>query len=209
MRIARRLTLLCAAALAATALTATNAAAQEEAVEVINEGTLDHCSVALDNCKVHAVTADPVNAPTQIVNHSIIGERLVSECEEEFTASFNEDGTGHAFLSDNNHADDPDCTTEACAENAEREWPIENPGENAPNAGHFTVTFCLFSETTGNDSHCTVEVDIAETEEEHQYEVTASDDPCLGAGQDENEVTGHWETEVDPENFEEVEVIHQ
>lgn len=209
MRIASRLMIACAATLAASALTATNAAAQEEVVEVVNEATGNHCSVALDNCQVHAVTADPVGTPTAFINHSLFGEAVVVECNEELVVAFNEDGSGHAFLAANNHAGDPDCTTEECIDPAEQEWPITNMGENAPNAAHFTMTFCLSGETTGSDSHCTIEVDIAETATEHQYELVASDDPCLGAGQDANEVTGHWLTEADPENLDEVEIIHQ
>lgn len=190
MRIARKLFLLCAMAIAATALMATTAVAQETAVEVVEEATHDHC----DPCFVEASSI----TPSEIVSHIFGHEELASTCVDTFEAEIYEDGTGHIT---DQELDDPPvgtCTQQPCAETAaEEEWPITEAGELGPGLGHMDVRFCLSPENDPEtERHCDAEIEVVETGPHHYTLHTDQNCPItLGVS---SEVTGEWEIHDNP-----------
>jgi hypothetical protein len=149
MRIARKLVLLCAMALAAMALGAGNASAQETSVEFVEE-TGGQCNPCI-------VTAE---GESHIVS-TFTGQQ-VSKCHDVFTSEIWHDGSGHIYdwKGTNHEVVGPGCTVTPCTDPVEKEWDITAPGETGTDKGHMTVRFCLVS--GGNTVHCNAEVQVSE-----------------------------------------------
>jgi hypothetical protein len=207
MRIARKLVLLCAMALAAMALAASTASAQEEEVRITSEVGA-HC----DPCIVHAVG----EADLEFFGIP------VSTCEDEFEAELYENPEihlpdqepgeqGHVIDYDNNAATSTQCTRINCngvgEAAAESEWEMDELGETGPNEGHFHVDFCLDNKNNPNGTgvHCpSAEIHIEEEESENHHYIVSADHVCPSGVH----VIGEWNTEVDPTEHEEIEIVH-
>lgn len=203
MRLTRKLALLTTMALAAMALAATNATAQESAVEVLDEASLTHC-----NPTAKEPTCDAIHAvgSSELRGHTIFGEILASQCNDEFTAQINEDGTGHIYQISLTGAN---CERQPCTTAGEDEWPITGAGETGPNVGHMHVDFCLRNPDNGNEHHCHIEVQVSEPSL-HHYTISANTGTDVETGTDcpeNSEVVGSWETEESP--AQEIEIVHQ
>jgi hypothetical protein len=116
MRIARKLTLIAFAVVAAMAFAASSASAQ--AVEVQQEGG-PHCpavtSPTSGGCHLSAVSDD-------VISLEAFGS-LVSACNNDYEARIDEDG--HGYLTDQNLTG-PSCTTPPCVTNGVKNpWEIE------------------------------------------------------------------------------------
>lgn len=93
MRNARKLVLLALAAVAAMAFSASSASAQT--IEVFNEDTGQHCPAIVQNG--HSVSGGCAvgvssTAPVELRRHIIGIESHVADCDNRYTAIFNEDG---------------------------------------------------------------------------------------------------------------------
>jgi hypothetical protein len=188
MRIARKLALLLAMAFAAMALAASGASAQE-AVEVEHEGGA-HCDISANPCEVTAHGE----------SHLSVFGFIVSNCEDEFTASIGEDGTGHitsATLVD--HSDGGDCTRIPCngvgESPAEVEWDIDNTRETAVDTGVMDVNFCLDAagNPNGVGTHCNAPITVRETTGTHNYTFSTGFNCPSGV-----RVEGTWTAEGTP-----------
>ncbi len=212
MRLARKLVLTAAMALAAMAMTAGTASAQEEPVNVFNEGTGVACSTATGNCDLH------VAGNSVLTQHVFGAESQASACNDEFVARLGANGTGTIPTYTNNAPVAP-CTRIKCngvGENAsEGTWPVTNTGEYTAAGqtldGHLTVRFCLDLASMPNDPgvHCTVEIDVDATAN-HRYRFTAVNEHCpLGIPGVEAELDGTWNSEVTPDaGQEQIEIVH-
>lgn len=200
MRIARKLTLLCALAIAAMAFTAGSASAAETAIEVETEA---------------GARCNPVcNALAQGESHitRTFDGVEISKCRDTFETEFRhlQDANrliGHVYswVRANHEVVGPGCNVEPCEVAAEREWNITNAGETAANTGHFTVRFCLQEGVAGNegaDTHCNLEVTITETTP-HRHTLSANG--LCGFGL--RRVEGSWSQIVDA-NHPAIEVDH-
>jgi hypothetical protein len=222
MRLARKLVLLCAMALAAMALGASTASAQETPVEIWQEDG-SHC----EPCELHVVGSSTLAVHIPVPPF----EQTISACNDEFEAElwedeFDEGGgetrlhQGHVIDYDNNAGGA--CTRVNCdglQQGEEPEWETYDWGETGPNEGHFRVRFCLQPNPTGQGAHCDVEVHFEEVNvNHHQYMITASDTPadsneCI-VGANELEVDGEWFTEEEetepgvPHEHDEIEIVH-
>ncbi|HEX2070758.1 MAG TPA: hypothetical protein VHF90_03800 [Thermoleophilaceae bacterium] len=187
MRIARKLVLLCLGVLAAMAF-GTSSASAAIAVEVEREGS------------THCTTTNPCQVVAHGESHLTLFGFVVSNCEDEFTALINEDGTGHIIDADllDHTGTGGDCTRIPCngigEAQAESEWPILGSEETAPNEGTMDVRFCLDAadDPDGTGTHCTAPIHILERAA-HDYEFsTAFTCPNL------IRVEGHWLIEGRP-----------
>lgn len=197
MRIARKLTLLCAMAIAAIAMTASTASAQ--AVEVSHEHedeTLEHCT-ELDPCTVVAHS----ESVTTVDGHAFGFEQVQSQCFDEFTGQVFEDGSGAIHQQ---NLTGPDCVKQACTTAGETEWPAQL-SEASAGEENMEIEFCLENLDGSDPLHCTIDVHV-ELIDHHNAEFSADDVPCHGSGEPAAEVTGHWET--DPDLSDEINVTH-
>jgi len=187
MRLARKLFLLLAAAIAALAMSATTASATGP-VEVDIEGGA-HCAP----CFIE------VHGESQITNAT--GTPL-STCEDTFHAEIYEDGFGHVTeLINAPHATLP-CTTIKCTgvgePPEEAEWPfrIEETGLNQE---LLEIRFCLdvAPNPGATGLHCDLDAAVTanEVNEPHHYNVSVLNWPCAGGAR---LVTGNWEIEGRP-----------
>jgi len=189
MRIARKLALLTVMALAAMAFAASSASA-DSSVTVNDEQTGDQC----DPCLVHAVGESSLTA-----FHFI----RISQCEDEFVAAIESDGSG--VIHDYTNVDDggPGCTRQNCNEIApipneeigESEWPISSE-ETGPNAGEMEIDFCLDDDSDPDalGTHCLADVAVTEsTTVEHHYSFAVNQECTTPSAP--VRVTGNWETE--------------
>ena len=217
MRLARKLFLLAAMAITALALTAGTASAQEQSVEVENEATGVHCSVAAANCDHHVVSV----TPSVLTQHVFGSESQASSCTDEFVATLGENGNGAINTYTNDHVTNQACTRIKCngvgEPAAEASWPVTATGETITNpetndTGHLTVRFCLDTEDNpgGGGTHCNVEIDVSE-EANHTYEFRAVDEPCpIAPPFISAELDGHWISEGTPgTGQEDIEIVHQ
>ena len=212
MRSAGKLFLLAVAAFAAMALTAGNATAQEEPVEVVNEATFEHCDVAAETCKHHMVGTH------QFTLHQFGSESILTACNDELLVVLGEDGSGYIDTYENDAATSSSCTRIQCngvGESAsEVEWPIADTGEYTgvqTDEGHLTFRFCFDNESdpSGPGAHCTMEVDI-ENHGNHRYGLKAIDEECSISGMVVwIGVDGEWESEGMPDvGQDDIEFIH-
>jgi len=223
MRLARKLFLLAAMALAALALTATTANAQ---VEVIDEdGFNDHCPAVtvvndhdvVGGCHVEYKSEGDVPLVVQTAG----GPVTLSSCEFHLSGRVGENGSGYidnALLTDEVPPSNPPCTRTPCDEpsnaahhpHAELLWPIaftEIDGVETLEA-----TFCLRPTANPEGSGNTpCEVHLPWTDNGgHNYEIGAP----TGIYSCENlppvSITrAHFVNETDPElGTEDVEIIH-
>lgn len=208
MRPARKLFLLFAMALAAMALTAGTANAQEEAVEVTNE--VEHCDLGAANCEHHFVGSHSL---ALYFNDMFV--QLISACNDEFLATLNEDGSGFIYGGDyeNDAPTSQTCTRIQCNDTGEEDWPITNPGEytgSQTEEGHFDMRICLDLESDpgGPGTHCDWELQI-HNHGNHKYGFEADDVRCpLGAGIEVG-IDGEWESEASLDEDEtDIEIIH-
>ena len=203
MNITQRLTLLCATAIAAMALTATNATATEP-ITVAEEGAAV-CAPA--PCTIHVVGEFGFRA-----FHAF----TISTCESEFFADINANGTGEITQwTGINHPVDGPCTREMCTDpdpaGDPEHWPIEGTEETGENETLMLVEFCLTPTASHGSPETRCEVPIHITEEptnNHHYffdlffECDISGTPV--------EVAGNWETEEihNPAEEDEIEIVH-
>ena len=188
MRLARKLFLLAAMAIAALAMTASTASAQ--IVELSEEGG-DHCPAVVKN--VHDVTGgchiefESENEVPLVANVPGVGVVTLSNCEVHIEARVGEDGEGwvtQALLTGHPAPSVP-CTRTPCDEAApshvELPWEIHIE-EDGPGLDFADVRFCLRpvanDEGVGN-SFCTVHLPISDNGN-HDYEIghTPSEDFC-------------------------------
>ena len=213
MRLARKLFLLTAMAIAAMAITAGAASAQEEPVAVIQEAVGGGaCNVGTGNCDTHVVGS------SVLTQHIFGSESQASACNDEFVARLGPSGAGNIHIYTNN-APTPPCTRIKCTgvgePTTEREWPITNTGEyttaGTVNDGHMRVRFCLDTAAMPNDpgTHCTVEIDVDEDAVNHRYLFKAVNEHCPVFPGVEAELDGTWasETTLDP-GQEHIEIVH-
>ena len=205
MRIARKLALLLAMAIAATAFAATNASAIEPIVGIAEEDG-DLCTP--DPCTVHVIGESSLRA-----FHAF----TISTCSDEFKADINANGTGEVTLwTGINHPVDGPCTREMCTDpdpaGVPEHWPIEGTEETGENEATMLVEFCLTpSESHGNpESRCEVPVHVTEelTNNHHYFFDVFHECDIDGTPV---EVAGNWETEAephDPAEGDEIEIIH-
>ncbi len=212
MRLARKLVLIAAMALAAMAMTAGTASAQEEPVNVFNEGNGVACSTVAGNCDLH------VSGSSVLTQHVFGSESQASACNDEFVARLGPNGNGSIPTYTNNAPVAP-CTRIKCngvgEPVAEATWPVTGTGEYTTAGqnidGHLSVRFCLdlASNPNGTGVHCTVEIDVDATST-HRYRFTAMNEHCpLGIPGVEAELDGVWdsETSLDP-GQEQIEIVH-
>lgn len=179
MRLARKLFLLAAMAIAALAMTASTASAQ--IVELSEEGG-DHCPAVVKN--VHDVTGgchiefESENEVPLVANVPGVGVVTLSNCEVHIEARVGEDGEGwvtQALLTGHPAPSVP-CTRTPCDEAApshvELPWEIHIE-EDGPGLEFADVRFCLRpvanDEGVGN-SFCTVHLPISDNGN-HDYEI--------------------------------------
>jgi hypothetical protein len=219
MRLARKLFLLAAMAIAAMALTAPSAFAQN--VEVEDEATDLHCpQVTLSanghdvtgGCEIHAISED--NAVLR--QHTVTGEVAISSCQNEFVGHVNENGLGY-IASQELSPVGPPCGLTPCDEvgsappNAHEDlpWPL-GLFELGGGVEVLTTTFCVRNVSLPEGSQgtpCSVVVNT--TTVGHAYEFSANEAACTEFG-GALTLTGHWVTEgnnEEGESFEEV-IIH-
>ncbi len=212
MRLARKLVLTAAMALAAMAMTAGTAFAQEESVAVFSEPSGTACSTATGNCDLH------VSGSSVLTTHVFGSESQASACNDEFVARLGPNGTG-TIPTYTNNAPTSGCTRIKCNDvgegPGEATWPVTNTGEYTAAGqnidGHLMVRFCidLASNPNGTGTHCTIEIDVDATAN-HRYRFTAVNEHCpLGIPGVEFEVDGAWDSEVTPETGQEhIEIVH-
>ena len=203
MNITQRLTLLCATAITAMALTAANATAVES-INVAEEGA-DIC--APDPCTIHVVGEFGFRA-----FHAF----TISTCENEFFADINAIGTGEVTLwTGVDHPVDGPCTREMCTDpdpaGVPEHWPIEGTEEVGENEATMLVEFCLTPTASHGspESRCEVPIHVTEeTTNNHHYFFDLSHECDIGGTP--VEVAGNWETEAvhNPDEEDEVEIVH-
>jgi hypothetical protein len=183
MRFTSKLFLLAATAIAAMALSASSAAATSP-VEVVVEGGVEHCDVSVGNCDLHVVGESHLTHPNPLVG-------IISRCQDEFTATFDEDGSGTVTgqsLANKSGSDIP-CNSVPCpGSQPYNAWPISGAEETAASTIEATVTFCL-----GQDAGVQCPADVIITEPSaHQYAFsTVTTCPNL------IRVEGNWTAEGD------------
>jgi hypothetical protein len=196
MRNLRRVTLLCACALAVAALAAPTASAQEGFIEVVEAGTGNHC----DPCSFHVVGGHTLR----------VGGMAISICTDEFEGEVYESQElglhGHIHTYENDQPTVAPCNVINCngvGEAAgESEWEIAPIGETGPNAGHMDVGMCLDTEINPNGAgmHCDVEVAF-QPGMNHRYRFT-SNHLCPNNVR----VEGQWELETS--THDDIEFVH-
>jgi hypothetical protein len=191
MSIARKLVLLAGMALAALALTASTASAENRPVEVINEHIEDPAQDNCAPCTIHAAGEATISTS--------VGGAPVSRCLDEFAGTINHNALGEVRWTGGPHGA-PGCTVTNCAELAEQHWPILGGHEEAGRE-FVIVEFCLRG-TTPIDLHCTAEVPIVHIGN-HDYTLSLTNHPCAGGA---FFVTGAWQLESDPHD--EIEIVH-
>jgi hypothetical protein len=169
MRNLRKVTLLCACALAVVALTAPTASAQENPIEVVEAGTEDHC----DPCSFHVVGGHTLKINGFPI--SICADELEGEIYESHELGLQ----GHIHTYENDQPIVAPCNVINCngvGENfGESEWPIGPIGETGPAVGHMAINLCLDSEINpnGRGFHCNAEVNF-QSAFKHRYRFTAN-----------------------------------
>jgi hypothetical protein len=208
MRLARKLFLLTAMALAAMALTAGAANAQEEPVEITNE-TIEHCSVAAENCQLHVVGTSSL---TLFIGG--VSQGVISACTDEFLATLGEDGDGFIYHGDYNNVDEPLCTRIQCNDSPGEDWAVSDVGEymgSEPTEGHLRVTFCLDlrSNPAGAGTTCTAEIQLSNLGS-HKYGFAANGVVCPITTGVHVVLNGSWQSEAAaiPSEGTDVEIIH-
>jgi hypothetical protein len=229
MRNIRKLLLFAVGAIVALAVAPAVASAQS--VEVYEE-TGGHCDdvvmvhhepVGDPDCSVHAETEE--NTTADLFLHDGMVETLISECENEFEAAFDEDGHGwiyHQVLT----PEAPSCGREPCDEAETSEEPHQNKaweaqlseaGPNTQEEENLRVTFCLYaldSEDEGFEgTPCTVDLHVNQVD--HAFEVETPPHnpaghggaPCINLG-GAVELEGHWLTSAPTEDHPGFEVHH-
>jgi hypothetical protein len=211
MSIARKLLLLCVAAVAAMALAAPSASAAPGPIHFINENTLEHCEVADANCNVHIESESPTTL-VRVINGV---EQPISQCTDEFHALLDE-APETSFIHEQQLTGPAGvCNSRPCITEGETEWPVHSGVETAPNEGGMRLEFCIIG--ASGDVHCEINTHVIEEPvppaPEHQYEFRANGVPtgshCTIAPGVEVEVFGHWLTEADSPPYDEIEIIHE
>ncbi|HEX2070756.1 MAG TPA: hypothetical protein VHF90_03790 [Thermoleophilaceae bacterium] len=142
----------------------TSAASAQTPVELEHEGG------------AHCRSSDPCDVAVHGEVHLSLFGFIVSDCEEEMSLEFGEDGSGHVVggtLSD--HSDGGDCTRARCngvgEQPEEAEWDVINSREVAPNQVIMEVATCLDAADSPNDTgtHCNVPMNVVEAEGTHSY----------------------------------------
>lgn len=199
--------------LAVAALVAAPAAAQEEPLEVINEASEQHC--AGFNCEVHFV------GNSVIVLHELGVETIISECNDELLAIFDDDGSGWVDSYENDADPEGACTRVNCngtgEPSGESDWPITSAGEymGTQTEGHLTLRICLDSvgDLDKKGTHCDMELDI-ENHGNHKYALEADNEICpIFSTIVWAEIDGDWEAEAVPHNEgaedeDDIELVH-
>lgn len=172
MHAIRKLVLLCTIAIAAIAIAASTASAQETPVELVNPAG-NHC----DPCLVHAVG----NSSVVIIMGGM--PIVLTECNDEVEMELWEDGTGH--ITQYTTTGGAACRHARCngvgEPQSETEWPISASGETGPNRSHVTIRICIEPNWNPNQTgaHCNVEATLTEN---FAYNYTFSTATFCGAG---------------------------
>jgi len=191
MRLMHRLMRLATMVVAALALTASSAMAQESPVEVLNEDTAAHC----DPCTF------VVTGSSSLRTHSGGVEQVIWACTDRLEGTINEDGTGSATsitLAGIN------CRLLPCATaNGQVAWPF-TVGETGPGTEHMNITFCLFN-ALGQFSFCQVEAAVQEDPSDpHHYLLNVNDQTCPSGV----EFTSNWEIRDDDPTHDAIDIQH-
>ena len=204
MRIARKLTLLLAMAIAAMAFAAANASALEP-VTVVHEGGPTP-GADCDPCTIHVVGESSLRAVHMVP---------ISNCQDEFIADINADGSGEVtrWIGVDHPVDGP-CTREQCEGDPDPEtfahWPFTME-EVGLNEVQLNATFCLTGRGTDHsiESGCTVPVHVTEEVSQNHHYFFDLFHECTINGT-AIEVAGNWETEElhNPDEEGEVEIVH-
>ena len=202
MRIARKLALLLAMAIAATAFAASNASAIEPVTIAEEDGNL--CTTP---CTIHVVGESSLRA-----FHAFV----ISSCIDEFHGDINANGTGEItqWTGVTGHIQSPGCTREMCTDpdpaGDPEHWPIEGTEEVDENEALMFVEFCLtpIASHGSPESRCEVPVDVTETDNTHDYSFAVFHECDIGGTP--VEVEGNWTTEAvhEPLEEDEVEIVH-
>jgi hypothetical protein len=171
MSTTRTLLLLAATVIAAMALTATSALAEDEGVEISWGSESAHCE---QWCDFHAVGVGGLTV------HIGDNEVVVSLCTEEFEGEVNETGEGHIDVYTNNPIGEG-CTRQRCngvgEDPTETISPIHFEEETLENT--INARFCLDAKANPNatGAHCDMEIHTEDLGD-HTWHFTADDEPC-------------------------------
>lgn len=182
MRLARKLTLLCAMAVTAMAFTAGDASAVETSVEFtkVDGAQCNPCPVKFEG-EFHEIR----------VTDGVMTSRCHVTPEAELYHRPTNGRIGHvASWTPRAHETTlPGCFALVCAA-PENEWPIRNPGETSANVTHMTIRMCIYE--GGVTIHCNAEVTVTEPNT-HRYELTTNQLCAFGTRRFE----GMWNQIVD------------
>jgi len=191
--------LLTAAGIATMAVAAPTAGATS-GVEVVDAVSDEHCGditvtshVVAGGCEFSATSEGGAATPSiELLIHTGMSEMVITLCSIQFDAHVNEEG--HGYITNQVLTGD-DCGLTACDEATHEEIPWEfQLGELLGEHEALGMTFCIRLDegcVEGDNPipPCSVLTEISEPQE-HEYELTANDAPCL-----ENsalELSGHW-----------------
>ncbi len=183
MRLAIRLLVLVATALAVVAIGSPSASAQGE---VSAETTSDHCSAVTlsaghtvaGGCRIRVVSE------SELILQAFVGGfgwLTISTCEAQVEAALGEDGAGYVYDAVLTPHQGPPCTRRPCDETtgAQLPWPL------LVTAGSLEITYCLrtvFDPPGAAGTWCHMEVPLAT--DGHQVELTTTG--ASGSGACEN-----------------------
>lgn len=169
MRIARKLFLLSALALVATAFAASSASA---AVTVNSEATGLGCgTVTVSGHTVSGGCALHANGEVLLRGHVFGIEATTSDCQIEFTGRVGTNGEGRVSGANmSNHAGSNACVRKPCVEagGAMALWPA-HARETGPGTEVLNSEFCITALDGSNTQRCLVNIPISEGAD-HDYE---------------------------------------
>jgi hypothetical protein len=192
MRFARKLVLLAVMALAALALSASTAMAQED-VEIQTEPGGDHCS---EPCQIHVTSVTPSSLGAFVGETQV---QVISSCTDEFLATLDEDGEGfiHTYENNKGQIGGEACTRQNCDDAGDDESEWDTHLSEAAGAGNANVRFCLETAPGAANVHCTANIAITEdVSVTHRYVFNAVNEHCgfVSPGV-EVRLNGQWATE--------------
>jgi hypothetical protein len=191
MQLSHKLMLLAMTTIAALALAATTASAQEP-IEIQDELGA-HCG---NICDLHLVGTGPTSWAAYFGGTPVA---VITSCNDEFVASLDENGVGFIHTYENDAATSPSCIRVNCA-SEEGEWPTRLE-EHAPGDERAHFEFCLSPENDPTtETHCEMEIDIDTPDplDPHHYLFNALNEHCGFVPNNPNlevRLNGQWESE--------------
>jgi hypothetical protein len=163
MRIARKLLLLVITAIAATALMASTASAQES-VEVVNEATGAHCGALGSGNECEAQWRDEIS----FINHVFGIETTIYDCQLTLATEIDEDGQAEVDVSFFAHSPASSCNPQACDE----PWSAQFHEE--PSGLAMEVEICYQLSGGGSKMRCLFDFPLTNAVD-HAYGLTTTD----------------------------------